>query len=101
MFVMVSWDAVQRYAATRYFNRSTGIVSSGQGMTGDESLATVFLLVLMGAFVGVLFGLLASNLLRFLSMCSGRSIGSVGWTIAGGAVLGAAISALLVFSNRD
>ena len=67
-------------------------------MTGDENLAAMIILVMLGTFAGVLFGMLASNVLRFVSMHTGKSLGPAGWTIAGSAVLGAAISALLVFT---
>src|SRR5262245_58395879 len=96
LYAMLSSDVLQRQASLSYFNRSSGVVSSGQGMTGDENLAAIVMLLMLGTFVGVLFGLLASNLLRFFSMYTGKSVGPAGWTIAGSAVLGAAISALLV-----
>ena len=86
----------------QYFNRSSGIVSSGHGMTGDENLAAIVMLVMLGTFAGLVFGLLASNLMRFSSMYTGKSIGPAGWTIAGSAVLGAVVSALLVVTaERD
>jgi len=95
---MLPWEKFQRAASMSVFNRSTGMVSSGQGMTGDENLAAMIMLVMLGTFAGVLFGMLASNVLRFVSMHTGKSLGPAGWTIAGSAVLGAAISALLVFT---
>ena len=93
---MVSWDPTQPNASMQYFNRSSGMVSSGQGMTGDENLTAIVMLVMLGTFAGLVFGLLASNLMRFFSMYTGKSIGPAGWTIAGSAVLGAVVSALLV-----
>jgi len=71
-------------------------------MTGDENLTAIVMLVMLGTFAGLVFGLLASNLMRFLSMYTGKSVGPAGWTIAGSAVLGAVVSALLVVTaERD
>ena len=83
------------------FNRSTGIVTSAQGMTGDEGLATLVLTIIFGMFLGLLAGILAQNLLRFYSMCSGRAMASAGWAIGGGVLLGAAISAWLAMAQNE
>ena len=71
-------------------------------MTGDETLTSIIMLVMLGTFAGLVFGLLASNLLRFFSMYTGKSMAPAGWTIAGSAFVGAAVSALLVVTaERD
>lgn len=83
------------------FNRSTGIVTSAQGMTGDEGLAEMMMLIMFGMFLGLLTGILLHNLLRFYSMCFGRSLIGAGWAIGGGVVLGAAISAWLAMAQNE
>lgn len=83
------------------FNRSTGIVTSAQGMTGDDGLAEMMLLIMLGMFLGLLAGILAQNLLRFYSMFWGRSLIGPGWAIGGGLVLGAAISAWLAMAQNQ
>ena len=83
------------------FNRSTGIVTSAPGMTGDEGLAEMIVLIILGMFLGLLAGILVQSLLRFYSMFWGRSLIGGGWAIGGGVVLGAAISAWLAIAQNQ
>lgn len=76
-------------------NRS-GMLVSGQGLVGDESLAMALLLLFVGAFAGALFGLLANNVMKFASMLTGREAFSAGLMVGVGALIGALIAAILL-----
>ena len=97
---MLPIEAFRPSASASYFNRSQGVVSSGQGMpVTEDGPAIVFLFIVMGAFAGIMAGVLLSHLLRFASMYTGRTLTFANWTIAGSALLGAAISALMVATS--
>jgi hypothetical protein len=89
------WQGFQRSVAIN-FGRTSGVVSNAPGMFGDESIAAAFIVVLMGAFAGLLFGLMTHHVLRFASMFTGREAFGIGWALASGTALGAIVSTLFV-----
>jgi hypothetical protein len=81
--------------------RASGVYSSGQGLAAaEEGLGGVLLIALLGAFVGLLAGILVTHIVRFVSMLAGRSPGGYSWAIYG-AVLGAILFGCLAAVDRD
>jgi len=86
--------------AFRLLGRS-GLHSSGGGISPAESnMVEVILFVILGAFVGLLFGLMMSQLIRFFSMYGSRQISGASWTIYG-TLLGMLLFGLLAVSEKD
>ena len=56
--------------------------------------------VLLGAFGGLILGLIVSQFLRFFSLFVGRNLGGYGWTIYG-AVLGALAMGVVWAARED
>jgi hypothetical protein len=78
-----------------------GLYSSGGGMSPAEgAFVEVLLFVILGAFLGLLFGLMVSHLVRFFSMYGSRHISGVSWTIYG-TLLGMLLFGFLAASNND
>jgi hypothetical protein len=77
------------------FNSATGFVSEGQGMGGaslEGSFGAILMSSLIGAFCGLICGLMLNHLARFLSMSFNRNLGGASWVIFATA-MGAAIFA--------
>ncbi len=69
-------------------NRTVG----GAGL--DEGFGLILMSTLLGAFVGLVVGLMCSHVARYLSFLAGRPISGTGWTICS-VVLGALLFAWL------
>jgi hypothetical protein len=83
--------------------KASGLVSSGQGMGGadlESGPGAVVVIALLGAFAGLLAGLIISHLVRFLAMTSNRNFGGYSWAIYG-AVVGAVTFAFLAINSDD
>jgi hypothetical protein len=69
--------------AFRLLARS-GMYSSGGGINpGEGTLVEVLLFIILGAFLGLLSGLMIAQLVRFFSMYGTRQISGMSWTIYG------------------
>ncbi len=80
---------------------TSGMVSSGPGMTAStEGLVEFLVTVLLGAFCGLLVGFIVSQIARFASMSAGRNYGGFRWTIYC-VLLGAALFAVLAITRDD
>jgi hypothetical protein len=82
---------------------ASGLVSSGQGMGGADiegGPGAVVVIALLGAFAGLLAGLILSQLVRFLAMTSNRNFGGYSWVIYG-AIAGAVTFALLAINTDN
>ena len=76
-------------------NGATGFVTEGPGLGGapiEGGLGAIVLSLILGAFFGLIIGLIFSHLFRFLSVAFNRNLGGYSWVVLG-AVLGAAIFA--------
>jgi hypothetical protein len=61
---------------------SAGFVSnSWTGAMLEDGPAMVAFAVIMGAFCGLILGLITAQVSRFLSVIVGRNVGGVGWTL--------------------
>ena len=60
----------------------SGFVSNGwAGAMLEEGPGMIAVGVLMGAFCGLILGLITMQVARFLSFATGRHLGGVGWTL--------------------
>ena len=60
----------------------SGFVSHNwSGAALEEGIGTIAMGVLMGAFCGLVLGLITWQITRFLSFATGRNLGGVGWTL--------------------
>ena len=79
----------------------SGFVSNGwNGATLEEGPGMIAMGLLMGAFCGLLLGLITLQLARFLSLATGRNFGSVSWALISMA-LGALTFGLISARNAD
>ena len=80
----------------------SGFVSSGaQGAMGiDSPVGEILISLVLGAFCGLIIGLIFASLYRYLAMMAGRHVGGYGWAIYG-AVLGAAVFAFISATDDD
>jgi hypothetical protein len=91
-FLAPHWDRLRA---------ASGLVSSGPGMGGADiegGPGAVVVIALLGAFAGLLAGLMVSHLVRFLAMTSNRNFGGLSWVIYG-AIVGAITFALLAINS--
>jgi hypothetical protein len=81
--------------------KAAGLVSSGQGVGAEleGGPGAIVVSTLLGAFVGVIAGLMLSHLLRFFSMTFNRNLGGYSWVIYG-AVIGAAVFAFMAINSE-
>ena len=79
----------------------SGFVSHGwtSGML-EEGPGMIAVGVLMGAFCGLVLGLITLQLARFLSLVTGRNLGGTGWTLICMA-LGAIAFGVMSASDRE
>jgi len=83
--------------------KASGLVSSGQGMGGADlegGPGALVVIALLGAFAGLLAGLMISHLVRFFAMTSNRTFGGYSWIIYG-AIVGAVTFALLAINSDN
>jgi hypothetical protein len=67
-----------------FLAKSAGVYSMTQGVTTHlEGMGSVLVYVLVGAFCGLLAGLMLAHVLRYLSMVLGRNLGGYQWVIYG------------------
>ena len=60
----------------------SGFVSHNwSGAALEEGIGTIAMGVLMGAFCGLILGLITWQITRFVSVVTGRNLGGVGWTL--------------------
>jgi NhaP-type Na+/H+ or K+/H+ antiporter len=80
----------------------SGFVSSGgQGAIGmDSPVGEVLISLILGAFCGLVIGMIIANLYRYFSMMAGRHVGGYGLAIYG-AILGAALFAFMSVTDKD
>jgi hypothetical protein len=94
--VLAAWShrcAAQLFAA--------GVLSRGYAPASTEGGFGEFLLtVLVGGFLGLVFGLMVSQTLRYVAFVTGRHLGSGVWVIAG-AVLGMISFAVIAITGND
>jgi hypothetical protein len=81
---------------------AASFVTSGYGVAPAEAgWGAVLLSIFIGAFFGLIGGLIVSQLMRYVSYVSGRNLGNHAWTI-GGVVLGALIFAwIALVGDKD
>ena len=72
--------------------RAGGMLEDGPGM--------IVMGVVMGAFIGLLFGLITLHVARFLSCAMGRNFGGMTWALISMA-LGAMAFGILTVANQD
>ena len=78
-----------------------GFVNTGPGPTGmDDGFGMMLIITLLGAFCGMICGLLTSHLLRYVSFLVGRHLGGYQWVIIG-SLAGAILFAFLSVSHDD
>jgi hypothetical protein len=90
-----------KFVATQWARlKAAGLVSSAEGMGAslEGGPGAVVVSTLIGAFLGLIAGLMMSHVVRFLSMTCNRSFGGYSWAIYG-ALLGAVTCALLAINN--
>jgi hypothetical protein len=76
-------------------------VSNGwSGAMLEEGIGMILMGVLMGAFCGLILGLITLQLTRFVSFATGRNLGGVGWTLICMA-LGAMAFGIMTARNAD
>jgi hypothetical protein len=82
--------------------RLAGLVpTGGSGMPAtNDGPIEVFLMIILGGFIGLLLGFIVAQITRFLSMFAGVSIGSPGWG-AYGAIAGAIAFALFALIGGE
>jgi hypothetical protein len=87
-------NALQR--ATALLAASVGgFVVSGPGLPAAQGrLVSLILHLVLGAFCGLLLGLLTRNLLRFASVLVGRNLSPAYWTL-GAVLLGMSVFVLI------
>ena len=74
---------------------SAGLVSNSYGVApGDESFGQLVGTSLLGGMMGLVVGLLLTQILRYVSFVTGRNLGGHSWTVVG-ALLGAVAFAVL------
>ena len=60
----------------------SGFVSHGwSGGMLEEGIGMIAMGVLMGAFCGLILGMITLQVARFLSFATGRNFGGVGWAL--------------------
>lgn len=92
-------ESNQGRANSRWFWRSSGLVTTGQGMAaGNDGPIEIMVMALLGAFFGLLLGLMAANVSRFFSMFANRQVGGMVWG-AYGAAAGALLFAVLALAG--
>lgn len=79
---------------------AAGVFSKGSlgNRTLEDGWGTVVLSLLMGAFFGLLVGLMISHVVKFITFLQGRQTSGYGWTIVSMAV-GAALFAWWTITN--
>lgn len=79
----------------------SGFVSNGwAGAMLEDGPGMIVMGVVMGAFIGLLFGLVTLHVARFLSFAMGRNFGGMTWALISMA-LGAMAFGILTVANRD
>ncbi len=78
------------------------VVEGGPRGSGyDGGMSAFILSIALGAFCGLVLGVMISHILRYIAFLRGRTPGGFGWAIYG-ALLGAVAFALLtVLGNRQ
>ena len=66
----------------------------------EEGPGMIAMGILLGAFCGLIIGLITLNVARFISFSTGRNLGGVGWTIVCVA-LGAIAFGIMSARNGD
>ncbi len=80
---------------------SAGFVSNSYGVApGEEEFGQVIGTSLLGGLMGMIVGLLITQVMRYVSFATGRNLGGHTWTVAG-AVLGAVTFAVLALTLGD
>lgn len=79
-----------------------GFVSNGPTGSGmlEEGFGVILLTLLLGAFVGLIVGLITLHLARFFSVAIGRQFGGAAWTLISMA-LGAMAFGIISATNKD
>ena len=72
------------------FFAASGVYSQGSGATLESGPGMIVFGVLLGAFIGLVFGFVFANFVRFFAFVSGRHVGTAAWLIAS-MVLGAVV----------
>ena len=81
-----------------WFGKVAGFVQTGPAPAGiEDTFGTMIVITLLGAFCGIIFGLITTHLLRYLSFLMGRHLGGYQWVIVSallGAILFAGLAAI-------
>lgn len=72
------WIARKRFPS---FFGASGVYSQGSGAMLEEGPGIIIVGILLGAFIGLVFGFILSNFVRFFAYLSGRHIGTAAWMI--------------------
>ena len=76
-----------------------GLVSNSYGVAPSEGGASeLVILSLLGAFCGMIGGMILTQVMRYMAMISGRNLGGQVWTVLG-ILLGAGIFLVLGLRN--
>ena len=79
----------------------SGFVSNGwSGAMLEEGPGMVIMGVVLGAFAGLLFGLITFQVVRFLSFSFGRNFGGLTWTLISMAI-GAIAFGVMTITDKD
>jgi hypothetical protein len=76
-------STVKNWAHARFpsFLGASGVFSQGGGAMLEEGPGMIIVGVCLGAFVGLICGLIVANFVRFFALLSGRYMGTAVWTI--------------------
>src|SRR3954470_8430310 len=81
---------------------ASGFVSNGWSSAMlEEGPGMIAMVILMGAFCGLVFGLLTMQLVRFVSFSIGRNLGGAGWAIISAALGAIAFAVMMITSDKD
>ena len=67
----------------------------------EEGPGMIAMGLLMGAFCGLIIGLVTMQLARFVSYTIGRNIGGAGWALISAALGALAVGVMMVTSDND
>jgi len=91
-------NGCRRWAANFF---SAGFVSNSYGVApGEEEFGQIVGTSLLGGLMGLIAGLLVTQIMRSVSFMTGRNLGGHTWTVAG-AVVGAVTFAVLALTMGD
>lgn len=91
-FLTYQWNKLE--AASGMFSNGSGV-----GAASTDNFAAVVLSCLIGAFIGMIGGIILSHLLRFFAMIFNRPLGGYSWVIVG-TLVGALVCAFMALNGN-